>query len=157
MSPRSEVVETSAHVYRGHKGSRQLQPGVASSPALLEPGRVPRIARLMALALKFEELLRAKVVADCATLARLGQVSRARISQIMNLLCLAPDIQEAILFLPRTACGHDPIHLHQVQPIATAWNWRKQRSMWQALIPTLALTVVGPVKGESAANVEIPK
>jgi len=38
-------------------------------------------------------------------LARLAHVSRARITQIMNLLLLAPDIQEAILFLPRTD-GH---------------------------------------------------
>jgi len=109
------------------------------------------------LAIHFADYLRSGQVRCYSDLAALGYVTRPRISQIMNLLNLAPDIQEAILFLPRTACGHDPIHLHQVQPIATAWNWRKQRSMWQALIPTLALTVVGPVKGESAANVEIPK
>jgi len=40
------------------------------------------------------------------------------VTQIMELLMLAPDIQEAILFLPRTVCGGDRIHLRQLQPIA---------------------------------------
>jgi hypothetical protein len=60
-------------------------------------------------------------------------VTHARISQIMNLLYLAPDIQEHILFLPRTTGGRDPIHLRQLQPIAAALDWRKQRRLWQAL------------------------
>ena len=65
-------------------------------------GRLPRIARLMALAIKFEGMIQAGVAADYADLARLGGVTRARMTQIMNLLNLAPDIQEQILFLPRT-------------------------------------------------------
>jgi hypothetical protein len=36
-------------------------------------------------------------VKNYAALAHLGQVSRARITQVMNLLQLAPDIQEEIL------------------------------------------------------------
>lgn len=51
------------------------------------------------------------MVKDYAELARLGMVSWARIIQIMNLLFLAPDIQDAILFLPKTSSGHDPIKL----------------------------------------------
>ena len=47
------------------------------------------------------------VVADYATLAELAHVSRARMSQIMNLLMLAPDIQETLLFLPRTLRGRE--------------------------------------------------
>jgi hypothetical protein len=72
------------------------------APAL---GRVPRVARLMALALKFDGLIHEGAVADQAELARLGHVTRARVSQIMNLLHLAPDIQEAILFLPAVERG----------------------------------------------------
>jgi hypothetical protein len=51
--------------------------------------RVPRIARLMALALKFEQTIRQSVVPDYAVLAAVGRVSRARVTQIMNLLNLA--------------------------------------------------------------------
>jgi len=72
----------------------------------------------MALALRFDGLLSAGTISSYAELAELGHVTTARISQIMNLLSLAPDIQEAILYLPRTLRGHDPIHLRQLQPIA---------------------------------------
>jgi hypothetical protein len=43
------------------------------------------LARLMALALRFEKLVQSGEIKDCAHLARLGRVSRARISQIMTL------------------------------------------------------------------------
>jgi len=87
----------------------------------------------MALALRYEQLLRAGTVRDYVALAKLGQVSRGRITQIMNLRQLAPAIQEQILFLPRVARGRDPIYLHQLQPLAIILDWRKQRSMWKAL------------------------
>jgi hypothetical protein len=57
-------------------------------------GGVPRVARLMALALRFENLIHEGRVADYSDLARLGHVSRARLTQIMNLLLLAPDNPE---------------------------------------------------------------
>lgn len=46
-------------------------------------GRVPRISRLLALALKFERMVRERQLRDYAEIARRGQVSRARLSQIM--------------------------------------------------------------------------
>ena len=73
-------------------------------------GKLPRVTRLMALAIKFEGLIREGVVRDYADLARLGHVTQgARMTQIMNLLLLAPDIQEEILFLPKTMAGRDPV------------------------------------------------
>ena len=96
-------------------------------------GRVPRIARLMALALRFEQLLREGEIKNYAELARLGHVSRARVSQIMRLLSLAPTIQEALLFLPRTTSGCDPIHLRQLLYVAAVLDWRKQIVLWKAL------------------------
>ncbi len=71
------------------------------------PDRVPRIARLMALAIRFESLIQSRTINNYADLARLAHVSRARITQIMNLLLLAPEIQEAILFL-RPVAGTRP-------------------------------------------------
>src|ERR1700680_2853932 len=60
--------------------------------------RIPRITRLMALAIKFQDMVDRGEVCDYADLARLGYVTRARLTQIMNLLHLAPDIQEQLLF-----------------------------------------------------------
>jgi hypothetical protein len=87
----------------------------------------------MALAIRFDQLLHDGVVADYAELARLGHVTRARVTQLMNLLLLAPDIQEAILFLPRIQQGRDTIRLGRLQPIALTPDWRKQRKLWSEL------------------------
>ena len=96
-------------------------------------GRVPRLARLMALAIRFQGLLRQGSVADQAELARLGHVSRARISQILNLLHLAPDLQEHLLFLPPLHQGRERLHLVDLQPLCRQWDWHQQRRLWQAL------------------------
>jgi hypothetical protein len=89
----------------------------------------------MALAIRMEELIRSRDVTDYAELARLGQVSRARLSQIMTLNCLAPDLQEEILYLPCTIKGRDPIQLRHLLPIASVSNWRQQRARWKTLKP----------------------
>ncbi len=64
---------------------------------------------------------------------RLGHVSRARVTQIMNLNLLAPDLQEDILFLPRVESGRDPVRGHAVRPIAATAGWAKQRPAWHVL------------------------
>jgi hypothetical protein len=89
------------------------------------------VARLLALAHRLDHLVRQGGITNYATLARLGHVSRTRISQIVNLLCLAPDIQQAILFLPRTVRGRDAIRLGQLQPITQVLDWRQQRALWR--------------------------
>src|SRR5262249_47774214 len=112
------TIECHVHFHRRSKGSRkELHPGPTPQSPVLPPGRVPRIARLMALALRFERLIREGKIANYSELARLGHVTHARVSQVMNLLYLAPDIQEAILFLPRTERGRDAIRLWQLQPL----------------------------------------
>jgi len=88
------------------------------------------VARLLALAHRFEKLIRDGEVRDYADLARLGHVSRARLTQIMNLLNLAPDIQEAILFLPAVEAGDDPLHERQLRPVVNVLDWGRQRKMW---------------------------
>ncbi len=124
--------QTKVHFRSGRHGRKRLERGDAPVPPI-ESGRVPRVSRIMALAIRFEGLIRDGVVADQADLARLGHVSRARITQIMNLLYLAPDIQEQILFLPRIERGRDPIKEHQLRPIAAVADWRKQRKLWANL------------------------
>ena len=72
--------------WRGYGQRRRERTSKAQPRPVPARGRVPRISRLMALALRLDELVRTGVVADYAELARLGHVSRARISQILNLL-----------------------------------------------------------------------
>lgn len=85
------------------------------------------------MAVRFEKLLAEGVVPDYAELARLGHVTRARLTQIMNLRLLAPDIQEAILFADEIFSGRDPISIRQLQPIALTADWKKQRRLWKRL------------------------
>ena len=130
------TIECNIHFQRRGRGSRkEMRQGEAPVPTPRLPGRVPRVSRFMALAIRFDQLIRAGEVADYAELARFAHVTRARITQIMNLLMLAPDIQEAILFLPRVERGRDPIHLRQLQPITLVPDWRKQRILWSHRSP----------------------
>jgi len=52
----------------------------------------------------------------------------------MNLLHLAPDIQEAILFLPRTDGRRAPIRERTVRRICAVLDWRKQRRMREEMV-----------------------
>ena len=130
---KSITVEADIHFARRGRGARRVMETGLDPDADVPVGRLPRITRLMALAIRFDDLVQNGEVTDYAELARLGHVSRARVTQIMNLLMLAPDIQEAILHLPRVSGGRDPIHLRQLQPIALVPDWRKQRRLWTAL------------------------
>src|SRR5687768_9550205 len=91
--------------------------------------RIPRVARLMGLAIRFDELIRDGVVKDQAELASLGQVSRARVTQIMDLLNLAPEIQ-AILLTPGEVLD---LSERQLRPIAALACWEDQRRLWAEL------------------------
>lgn len=127
------TVEFDVHFVRKTAGRREMILGEAPVQPELPAGSVPRVARLMALAIRCEELVRRGEVTDYADLARLGHITRARMTQIMNLLNLAPDIQEGILFLPRTTRGRDSIGEHDLRSICAVTDWNEQRLLWQQL------------------------
>lgn len=85
--------EVRFHVGRGAKSEKQVRKGGAKPVQ----DKVPRIARLMALAIYFDRLIREGKVKDYAEIARLGGVTRARVTQVMNLLNLASELQERLL------------------------------------------------------------
>lgn len=116
---------------RGRKRIKPAPPPTPQAPPPVPPGRVPRVSRLMALAIRFDRLLRDGTVADQSELARLTHVTQPRMTQIMNLLHLAPDIQEELLFLPRVVGGKDPITEKMLRPIAAETSWERQREMWR--------------------------
>ncbi|MBI3696440.1 MAG: hypothetical protein HY238_16575 [Acidobacteria bacterium] len=92
--------------------------------------RIPRITRLMALAIRFQDMADRGEVRDYADLARLGHVTRTRITQIMNLLNLAPDIQERILFLAPEALASDNIGEKRLRKLTGLIGWGEQRQLW---------------------------
>ena len=96
-------------------------------------GRTARVAQLMALAIRLEGLIATGHVLSYADLARLVGVSRARLTQIANLTLLAPDIQEAILFLPPVVKGQEPITARHLRPLVAQPDWQRQRALWKRL------------------------
>ena len=126
------TIKQKVHFSRGKAGRRRI----ATKPQTTEivpVGRVPRISKLMALAIRFDGLIREGKVADQSELARLAHVTQPRMTQIMNLLHLAPDIQEELLFLPRITAGKPTIHEKMLRPITTEIDWEKQHEMWRTL------------------------
>lgn len=123
------TIKRKIHFQSGRHTRKELREGDPTpSPAA---GRVPRVSRLMALAIRLDQLIRDGEVTDQAELARLGHVSRARLTQILNLLCLAPDLQERLLFLPQVHGGRDPATERDLRPLAVITDWRKQRRHWE--------------------------
>lgn len=129
------ITTTARFVVPGRE--RAAEPA-ADSQRAESPGRVPRVARLMALAIRFDGLVREGAVSTQADLAAVGHVTRARVTQIMNLLHLAPDLQEAILFMPLVTRGRDPVTEHDLRPIAAEVDWGRQRRLWRRAYQTLA-------------------
>ena len=95
------------------------------------PPRIPRITRLMALAIKFQEMVDRGDVHDYADLARLGLVTRARLTQIMNLLLLAPDLQQQLIDAAASVVNMRETQLRQVLALVL---WEDQRLRWARII-----------------------
>jgi len=95
-------------------------------------GRVPRVARLLALAHRIDGMIRAGELKDWAEAARLVRVTRARMTQIANLILLAPEIQEAVLRLRSALNNCAPVTEHALRVIVTEANWMEHYRAWLA-------------------------
>lgn len=124
------------HLTRSAHGKRELVPGPRPAPEAVSD-RVPRVSLLMALAIKFEHLLATGAAPNQAALAKQAQLTRARVTQVMNLLHLAPDLQEAVLCLPCDKATSCPITEQRLRPIAAELSWQVQRAMWATLWPAI--------------------
>jgi hypothetical protein len=126
------TIKTPVFFVRTGRGRRRMA-DKPPAPEVVPAGRIPRISKLMALALHFDELIRSGRLNDLTEIARLTQVTQPRITQVMNLLHLAPDIQEELLHLPRVFRGDDPIHEKLLRPLCAEISFAKQRSLWAEL------------------------
>ncbi len=134
----SLTVERSFHLasVSGRRGGvrRVVRDGAepASAP-LVVAGRVPRIAKLMALAIRCDQLLCSGAVPDASALARLAHVSQPRMTQILNLTLLAPEIQEALLFLLPIDAVRPKVTEKNLRSVDAQMSWTVQREAWTAL------------------------
>lgn len=91
------------------------------------------MTQVLALAIQFQAMLQRGDARDYADLARLGCLTRERMSQIMELIWLAPDIQQEILDFPPTTKPRFPINEVAVRDIAAKLDWSEQRQVWRKL------------------------
>lgn len=120
------------HVARTDRGACESRRGMA--PMRPAPGRLLRLSRLMALAMHIDRAIATGSFQSQADLARAGRVTRARLTQILNLTGLAPDLQEKILFLKPYTNGRAPLTERQIRPVAAEPNWEKQRCLFGKLV-----------------------
>ncbi len=106
---------------------------LALRPTHHDTGRIPRVARILALAHKIDAKIRAGEFRDLADAARAVDVTRARMTQIMNLLLLAPEIQEEILDLPPVTNGRDPVSERALRRMVAEPEWKKQYELWKEI------------------------
>jgi hypothetical protein len=127
----SLVVERSFHITAvgGQRGGRRntLREGQELAIEPQPSGRIPRIAKLMALAIRCDQLLRSGTVPDSSALARLAKVSQPRMTQILNLTLLAPDIQERLLFLDPVEEGKPDVSEKELRQVCAELGWGRQR------------------------------
>ena len=105
----------------------------AQRPAHRDTGRIPRVTRMLALAHKIDAMVRNGEFRDLADAARAIGVTRARMTQIMNLLLLAPEIQQAILDLPPVTNGRDPVSERALRRVVAEPVWETQVALWRTL------------------------
>ena len=96
-------------------------------------GRVPRVARLLALAHRIDGMVRAGELDDLADAARRLGLTRARVSQITNLLLLSPEIQVEILDLLNITRGRDPVSERQLRRVVAEADWNRQLDRWREI------------------------
>ena len=116
-------------VFQGEAHKRR-DAAKAARVKLAQSGRIPRIAKLVALANRMQSMIDSGEVESFQQLAELGRISQPRMTQIMSLLNLAPDILEDLLYLPEVIQGKATIHERLLRPLTTEIDWKVQRRMW---------------------------
>jgi len=105
----------------------------APRPTVAPTGRVPRVARLLALANRIDRMVHDGEIRNLAEAARRLGLTRARVTQVANLLLLAPQIQEAILDLPLVTNGRERITERQLRTIVAEPHWERQLAAWRKI------------------------
>ena len=128
MVPKSQTaaVPPQTATFKLRFGEKHREKANEEQPVL----RVPRVARLLALAHRIEGMIRSGELKDWSEAARLIGMTRARMTQIANLLLVAPEIQEDILGSPPASRGNDAVTEHDLRVIVMPVDWKKHHVAW---------------------------
>lgn len=116
--------------FKGGRAWRKHKQGAKRAPTRRYPAR---IARQLALAHALRRRLERGEFADFADMARQLGFTRARVTQLMGLLLLAPEVQEEILFLELPP-GAQPVSERGLrEAVLGTIDWQEQRRRWEGL------------------------
>jgi hypothetical protein len=116
---------------------------VAEPPPVIAPVYRPaRVALMLALAHKIAAAIAGGQLRDQADAARRLDLTRARVTQLLALLALAPDLQERVLFL-ESIDGIEPLTERALRLVTHTRSWEDQRGICRSLIPTQAGSSTG--------------
>ena len=114
--------------------SRSVELTPTPPPDKPEPVRRPaKVARQLALAHHLQRAIDRGVFLDQAALARKLGLTRARVSQLFDLLMLAADLQEQVLAL-EAVDGAEPMAERTLRAVAHAGTWAAQRAAWARIV-----------------------
>ena len=114
--------------------SRSVELTPTPPPDKPEPVRRPaKVARQLALAHHLQAAIERGLVADQAALARKLGLTRARVTQLFDLLMLAADLQELVLAL-EAVDGAEPMAERTLRTVAHAGTWAEQRAAWARIV-----------------------
>jgi len=131
MTSSGEAIVAPTRVFKStlfRRKRRRVRFDTEPSPPESPPARRPaRVAQLLALAHKIQDAIDRGVVLDRATVARRLGFTRARVTQLLDLTLLAPDIQERLLEL-EAVDGVEPMAERSLRSIVRAPRWDEQRT-----------------------------
>ena len=96
-------------------------------------GTVPRVKRLLALAYHYDKILAENPNISQNKLASLLPITRARLTQILNLNFLSNHIKSEIMDMPNTFKGKDRISTKIVVKISQELEWDVQNEKWERM------------------------
>lgn len=118
-----------------HRVRRERRVVLSVTPPPSKPGparRPAKVAQMLALAHHLQRAIDRGAVADRAAVARRLGLTRARVTQLLDLLILAPDLQMAVLGL-EAVDGAEPLAERTLRAVAHAGTWAAQRTAWERL------------------------
>ena len=100
-------------------------PPLRGNPKPPREPKTPRVVELLRKAIEWQPLLASGEIANQADIARREGITRARVTQVMGMLRLAPEIHEHIQSMPETH-RRPPVTERTLRPIGTITDYRDQ-------------------------------
>ena len=121
-----------SYLFRTRNGSDVVFTDEPPPPPPETVRRPARVALMLALAHRFQRAIERGDYADRADLARQFGLTRARVTQLLNLTLLAPDIQEEVLRL-EAVDGVQPTSERALREVVGVVDWVEQRERWRTM------------------------